>query len=57
MTELKTISKQQAPLMTAIRMDLGLTGQIEILQEHLDLQWKEMEQVVDDSLDAISKAR
>lgn len=55
MYELKVVGEQQAPLMTAIRMDLGLTEQIEILQEHLDLQWKEMEEELGESLDAISK--
>lgn len=43
--------------MIAIRRDLGLTEQIEILQEHLDSQWKEMEEAVNESLDLISKDR
>lgn len=55
MLELKVISEQQPPLMIAIRRDLGLTEQIEILKEHLDSQWKEMEEVVNESLDLISK--
>jgi hypothetical protein len=57
MFELKIIGEQQIPLMTAIRMDLGLTEQIEIIQEHLDLQWEEMEKVFDESLDIASKVR
>lgn len=57
MLELKIISEQQPPLMIAIRRDLGFTEQIEILQEHLDSQWKEVEEAVNESLDLISKDR
>lgn len=55
MIELKAIGNQQIPLMKEIRRDLGLTEQIEISQEHLDSQWKEMEKTLDESLNAISK--
>lgn len=57
MRELKIIGEQHPPLMIAIRRDLGLTEEIEILKEHLDSQWKEMEEVVNESLDLISKDR
>lgn len=57
MLELKIIGEKQPPLIIAIRRDLGLTEQIEILQEHLDSQWKEMEEAVNESLDLISKDR
>lgn len=57
MRELKTIGEQHPPLMIAIRRDLGLTEQIELLKEHLESQWKEMEEVVNESLDLISKDR
>jgi len=57
MQELKVIGAQQAPLMTEIRRDLGLTEEIEILQEHLNSQLKEVEEIVSESLDSILKAK
>ena len=46
-SELRAIGSQQIPVLIAIRRDLGLSGEIEVMEAQMHLQWERMEKQLD----------
>ena len=44
LTQLRDISSKQIPVLIEIRRDLGLTGDLRQMEEHMQIQWRQMEE-------------